>query len=835
MPRDLSRVGGPNPDAADGRLALAALRRAMFERDEPVQLDRYRLLRKIGQGAQGTVFEADDVELGRRIAVKVLAGGGGVGAPDQRRLLREARAMASVNHPHVVQVYAAGQSEGQVWIAMELVVGTTLQQWLADACLEDAATREEARRILRCAGEGLAAAHALGFVHRDFKPANLLLGQDGSVKLTDFGLARPFNWLVAADLQSSDAHRQTNPDQPVDDSFGCVRDTAWAGTPRYMSPEQLRGKPAGVASDQFNFAVTAWEVLLRTHPFPHDSLLSLEMAIAAQAVSRPPAGRASKQLLDALKKALRPEPAQRHASLQPLLDALAPKPRSRGWTAMFAGAGACALVALLWPAAAKTGGRCNLSESRDRFELAGGASREDVEASIVRTSIPDAHRVAARVGRELDAYTQRWVAEQHAVCEAGWGALGEEQRLFDARNACLQQARATVSALTERLAGADAALASQAVSAVRGLPDPDRCLTDGVVGDVPSPQSRALRSRVAVAQADVLAGHYREGAAAAEQVGFEATRASLPGVKAAALEVAGRAYGELSDPRRFRALTDAYYAAVELDDVDSMARLGGELARQNAYADQVSEARWWLRHGQAAWRPEAHEEVQLVFDHAAGMIAFRDDDPESGESLLLGVLDRAQSGDPKSSETRWLASLWLASYYSWRGRPEDGDALCEELREAITSELGPAHPRLARVATTQATAAGQRGDRDGALGYGYEAVELAERGFGPINERTALGHLWLARVLKTNHRFDEADAHFRAAARAAGDAPSKVKARSLLGWAALRTAQDQPRDALALLRRSEKIGELVFEADSAELARLREQLADARNAVTKTR
>ena len=838
MPSDLSHVGGPNPDAADGQLALAALRRAMFDRDAAVHVDRYRLLRKIGQGAQGTVYEAEDTRLGRRLAVKILETRSEADAPEHPRLLREARAMAGVTHRHVVQVYAVGRSGGQVWIAMEFVRGTTLQQWLADRRMEDPAARAEVRRILQSAGEGLAAAHALGFVHRDFKPANVLLGESGTVKLSDFGLARPFDWLAATPLAAKNSTQRSGTHEPTEGSSEPAQDTAWAGTPRYMSPEQLRGQPAGVASDQFNFAVTTWEALFGAHPFEHDSVHSLERAIFAEAPSRPIAGRAPRALIRALYKALRPHPEDRHASLQPLLDALGPHRRSRTSIVMLVGVGACAAAASLWPASKELGPRCSQSDARAKFEATTASGKADLAAAIEQTRIPDAQEVAAHVGRELDDYAQRWARRQHEVCEAGWGTPLADQRRFDAQSACLQQALATVDALTTKLADADAALASQAVTAVRGLPDPQRCLARDTAWESPTPESRALRARLAVVQADVLGGHYRQAAAAAEQLSLEAGRESLPGVKVAALELAGESYGELSDPRRFRALTDAYYAAAETDDLDAMARVGGKLARQYAYADRIDEARSWIRHGKAALRPEMELEVRLVFEHAAGIIAFLDQDSEHGEDLLFGVLDALETlggPHPRTSETGWLVKLWLATVYSWRGRPEDGDMLAEELREAMTRELGSGHPRLSRVATIQAAAAGERGDTNAAIGFGYEAVERAERAYGPVNPRTSASHAWLAGLLQSRGHLDEADARFRAAADASREGPSKDKARLLYSWAALRTAQGQSADALVLLRESERIGEVAFTPDSDELAALREQLAQARAAVADAR
>ena len=171
-------------------------------------IERYLIVGVLGAGAIGVVHAAYDPQLRRRVALKVLRpSASAAGAPD---LLREARAMAMLQHPNVIAVHDVGDAGGRLFVAMELVDGMTLRQWLARS-----RSPAEAIAALVQAGRGLAAAHAAGLVHRDFKPDNVLVGHDGRVRVTDFGLAR----------------------------LGDDRDARRAGTPAYMAPEQLTSSP----------------------------------------------------------------------------------------------------------------------------------------------------------------------------------------------------------------------------------------------------------------------------------------------------------------------------------------------------------------------------------------------------------------------------------------------------------------------------------------------------------------------------------------------------------------------------------------------------------------
>src|SRR5580692_182497 len=150
-------------------------------------IGRYTILAPVGTGGVGEVFAAYDPELDRKVALKLLrAHGDASDVRAQARLLREAKAMARLSHPNVVAVHDVGAFGARVFVAMEFVDGLSLKDWLADA----ARTRAEILGVFLAAARGLAAAHAAGLVHRDFKPGNVMVGRDGSVRVMDFGLAR---------------------------------------------------------------------------------------------------------------------------------------------------------------------------------------------------------------------------------------------------------------------------------------------------------------------------------------------------------------------------------------------------------------------------------------------------------------------------------------------------------------------------------------------------------------------------------------------------------------------------------------------------------------------
>ena len=323
-----------------------------------MQLGKYRLERPLGSGGMGTVWAAHDVDLDRKVALKVL-GEGLAGDPTaQARLLREARAMARLRHANVVAVYDALTLDGHDVIVMELVEGTTLAQWLADA----PRTPAEILPVLLAAGRGLAAAHAAGMVHRDFKPHNVLVDREGRVLVTDFGLARSSELATLSDARFSPPLETTAAGgtvslvrgdaatmavTPRSNERGALetpltRTGTLLGTPAYMAPEQLRGEPADARADQFAFCVTAWEALTGSRPFTGATLGEIAKSIAHGAPAE--ASRVPKPLRAPLERGLAADPAARWPSMPPLLDALGPAPVRRRRAPLWIALGALLVV-----------------------------------------------------------------------------------------------------------------------------------------------------------------------------------------------------------------------------------------------------------------------------------------------------------------------------------------------------------------------------------------------------------------------------------------------------------------------------------------------------------
>jgi len=332
--------------------APEATRTASYESDEidrtasqamPARIGRYEICEVLGAGAMGVVYRARDPELDRLVAIKVVRGSAASSSSDVR-LLREAQAMARLRHPNVVPIFDVGPASGGVFVAMPLIEGGTLRTWLHDRSRSFDAILDR----FVAAGRGLAAAHAAGLVHRDFKPDNVLVGADGEVHVADFGLAR-----LAGEEAAASATADPGGSGPL--TSGALTQTGTVlGTPAYMAPEQLRGLPIDPRADQFSFCVALWEGIYGKRPFPnprpgseHPMRARLETIAAGPA---PPQRRRPAWIAPLLARGLAAAPERRWPSLQALLDAIAAHRAPRRWPWWLAAAaalGATVVIALL--------------------------------------------------------------------------------------------------------------------------------------------------------------------------------------------------------------------------------------------------------------------------------------------------------------------------------------------------------------------------------------------------------------------------------------------------------------------------------------------------------
>jgi predicted Ser/Thr protein kinase len=487
----------------------------IIDRGETV--GRFVLIGLLGRGGMGEVYAAYDPELDRKVAVKILRGRS---ADGEARLLREAQAIAKLQHPNVVVVYDVGSFRDTVFIAMEFVDGQTLGRWM------HAAPRawRETLRIFQAAGRGLEAAHELGMVHRDFKPDNVMLTKDGQVRVMDFGLARQVGEDAAPRRETAVAPRApavSDPDatMPVEGapptdlhsspgylSLKLTQTGVQIGTPAYMAPEQFAAKRSDARSDQFSFCVALYEALYGERPFAGDTVHALMTNVVAGTVRpAPEKARVPGWIRRVLLRGLSTEPDARYPSMRALLAALDSDPwvPRRRWLA--AAAGIVGVAGLVFGAnRVGTGARTRCAGGGARFagvwEPGAEATprKEAIRAAFAGTGTSFAAQTFATTARLLDDYVGRWTARYREACEATNVRGEQSEEVLDLRMSCLNDRLANVRAITDVFLRADEGVVVKAAAAAGSLPSLETC--DDVAAlraVVKPPEDQATRRRVA--------------------------------------------------------------------------------------------------------------------------------------------------------------------------------------------------------------------------------------------------------------------------------------------------------------------------------------------------
>ena len=466
----------------------------------------YSLLAVLGEGGMGVVWSAQDPLLDRTLAIKVLKSLDA--APALRlRLLREARAMARLKHPNVLTVYEVGTEGERDFIAMELVDGGPLDDWLARN-----PPAGEVMAALLAAGRGLAAAHAAGLVHRDFKPNNVLRSKDGRVLVTDFGLARglgndspvapitdatPHAALdVTIDASASGSSRRT--DSVLDSPL--TKTGAMIGTPAYMAPEQFTGSPPDPRTDQFAFCVTAWQALTGVRPHHGRTLDELRKAasagVAAVVTDLPKPVRA------VLARGLDPDPAGRWPDLEALLEALERAGRERKRSRWPLAVAAAAVVGIAFAVIATRGSKQPVAATCEPAETAFAAWSDDKWAWL---QMPEP--VRAYVGGALDEYRRKWSASYDQACKEAkrpkvsclLGLRGQVAAYAETfRNAALDRAVETVRKRIDGKAVPGSMVDGQDLifDPYAMLPQPSACTGRTLASPPAIPEDQPRRSRI---------------------------------------------------------------------------------------------------------------------------------------------------------------------------------------------------------------------------------------------------------------------------------------------------------------------------------------------------
>jgi predicted Ser/Thr protein kinase len=445
---------------------------------------RYRLLHLLGRGGMGEVYAAHDPELDRKIAIKIMRGDTYPDGIEAQRLMREARSIARVSHPNLVTVYDVGSAAGRVFVAMELIEGETLAAWLD----RETRSREEILRVFLLAGRGLAAAHRAGVIHRDFKPQNVMVAADGTVRVMDFGLA---------------ALRQTlhGPRTPRLTRIGSI-----LGTPLYMSPEQLCGQTVDQRGDEFSFCVALYEALYGERPFAGDNFAELRAAVlAGEPRPAPSSSRVPARLRAILLRGLSVVPGKRFPDMDTLLAALdqvvARHTNVSRVLAIGAAAGAVTFALTFGVGWQMRGTRAASRCAAPSGKLSAawpaapdGARRAQVRAAFQAANVPDARERFERASQALDTYAAAWAGMSRQICESA--ETGDGRDLLALRAACLDRRADELGALVDAFAHADAKVVRKAVAATFALPSLDSCADARALKVGALPADEPLRSRV---------------------------------------------------------------------------------------------------------------------------------------------------------------------------------------------------------------------------------------------------------------------------------------------------------------------------------------------------
>jgi hypothetical protein len=392
-------------------------------------IGRYVVLGIAGYGGMGVVYHAYDPELHREVAIKLLRADrrrGKNSATAEERLRREAQAMARVSHPNVLPVYDVGTAAGRVFVAMEYCSVPTLSEWL-----DTPRTWREVIDVFVAAGRGLAAAHAVGILHRDFKPHNVFVGDDGRVRVTDFGLARVLGGPMTGEDTESESGVMVEPGDSQLTLAGSV-----VGTPRYMAPEQHLGRTLDARTDQFSFCVALYEALYKVIAYGPGNIDEIAARKLHGEVHAPESEKhAPRWVKRVLARGLEGEPSKRWSGMEELLAALEHRRRSgaRRRIAIVAGAAALAgVAAVAWIGAERP--------CRDAARKLDGVwdddRREQVAAGIDATGVAFAGDTRERVVPVLDAWAEGWISAHTDACEATKVHGEQSEELLDLRIAC---------------------------------------------------------------------------------------------------------------------------------------------------------------------------------------------------------------------------------------------------------------------------------------------------------------------------------------------------------------------------------------------------------------
>jgi tetratricopeptide (TPR) repeat protein/predicted Ser/Thr protein kinase len=795
---------------------------------EPGQrLGRYEVEATLGAGGMGVVYAAFDPELGRSVALKVMrpqASGSVSGGEAQARLLREAQAMAGLSHPNVIEVYDVGRIDRQVYVAMELVHGKSLSDWFEDG----PHPWQEVIRVMVDAGRGLVAAHDKGIIHRDFKPANVLLGDDGRVRVLDFGLARSEKLADFSASGTSVASSISGTDSVSSHLPALTEVGAVMGTPAYMAPEQAAGDPVDARSDQFSFCITLYEGLFGMRPFAGAHRRErLRNARLGRVRPPPPGSRVPRRIQQALLRGLAPDPDARWPRLDLLLDVLSRPPTRPGrWIAAGAiGLGMAGVVATM---AIPEPDACATAVDEEVSDLWTADRKTALRETFVASGVPYAADTWTRVETALDERVSQWTRLREQTCRDKTTEAGER----DQQLVCLRHRRAELATLLEVFADADEDTIQRAVRATDSLSPLEECeagqsAAGGLTPPPPDVATRveALRDQLSRVRVLRTAGRYEQALEVARAAVRDATQIGYEPVRAQALGALGTTQEDLAAyDDAVASLEEAFYAAEACGHDVVAASSAIDLFFIEGYRrGHMTEAEHWHGNAEAAVGRlgEADREQRAELVRVAGTIALRQADYDEAARLSKEALNivRELRGEDSISYASILGNLGVAQI-----NMGDYDSAREsfELALRISEQIvGPEHPNVSTYLNNLGTLEQSRGNNEAALDYFRRSYDIDSGLFGQANPGVAMALNNIGSSLALLGRDRESVDYFRrsiAAYEAAGDYDPIDYARPIGNLGHELVVLGEAEEGIQNLRRSIRIVEESGGAEHPELS-----------------
>ncbi len=735
-----------------------------------LRLGRYLVLDTLGRGGMGIVYAAYDPVLDRRIALKLLLRDTDDIADStagRARMQREAQALARLTHANVITVHDVGERDGAMYIAMELVDGKTLRDWQRER------PWREVLATYLAAARGLGAAHEAGLVHRDFKPDNVLVGNDGRVRVTDFGLARR-----AGDLPAEPAVAQPGAQSPSAFASDLTAAGAVMGTVAYMAVEQMDGERSDERSDQCSWCIAAWEAIYDEQPFAAGCLAVRSAAMKAELPKAPARANIPRTVERALARGMLPDAMQRWDNMATLVAAVERAMSSRRAVAVGGAVAGLAVIASVFAIGRAGASTDPPGVARPDCTTAGApvravwtpAAYADVARAFAATSAPFAADAVVTVDRSIATWRTRWETVAIESCEATRIHGTQTTQMLDLRTACLTRKRDELATTVAVFAHADQKLVEAAPTLA--LPDLDACSDVAVLaGAVPPPRDAATRAAATAIEAQLepieaqveagtsiergkqLVPLFDAQVAAAQKLGWS------PLVARARIDLA-RVQFDLGHGKDARAsLLAAAGDASAAGDPDvlvevyvKLAEVEAKLTSEFAMADSwVGLAAGTLAH--VGSRPNK----QLAIQRERGTVADRAGNPELARDAFAAALPLARALG-RGDELEALIDLGKADLALGEVKPAREHL--ERAKALARAEVGDKHPMFARIEQDLGTVEFREGKYPAAAERFASALAIQQAAYGPDSTEVAMSIEALGNVDVMLDRVDDAQRRF---------------------------------------------------------------------------